>query len=137
MSLSNVEGALMSAAATALGSMPIEMENAPLNPKPTGKWASLHFMPNQATVETLGPKGINRYTGLLQVTLRYPKGTGTSDMRSDYDALESALPAGTYLSLNGQKVMLLTSGRSRGTLVDIWFSIYVTIAWYAEVPRSR
>jgi len=135
MSLQNTKIALMTKLDSVLGGIPAEKENAHFIKPPDAKWAQVFFMPTQPTVFTLGAGGLDEYRGLVQVSIRYPEGTGTKDADDDCETFRSQFKAGTMLVYGGQEVKIISCGRNQGRLQDNWFLVAITISWYALVPR--
>lgn len=135
MSLSQVQTALFTSAITALGAIPTEYENMDFSPPTNAKWASLFFLPNVPVVATLGSTGQDEATGLIQIDLNYPLGTGNSAARTDFETLRAAFPAGSRHTNTGQVVMVTRTGRSAGRIVDNYYRVSVSVFWYALIPR--
>lgn len=135
MSLSTVQAALSAAAAAGLGAIPTEWPNAPFEKPANAKWAQVFFLPNQPSVETLGAAGEDLIDGIVQVNLNYPRDTGDADARSDFEAFRAQFPAGARKTNTGQTVTITNCGRSQGRLVDQWYRVSYTLAWYALIPR--
>ena len=147
MSLLNVQGALQEAVMLALqdvpvnpdayldGSIPVELENVQFTPPEKAKWAQLFFLPNPPSVDTLGDEGRDYVSGIVQLTLRYPRNTGDLELRTDSEIVRAAFPAGRSLSQEGQFVTVDNCGRTAGRLVENWFSVYISIQWHAWIER--
>jgi hypothetical protein len=135
MSLSTVETALITAAEAKLTGVSTSYANAKFTPPAGAKWASIHFLPNRPEVETLGAAGEDMVTGILQIDMNYPQGTGTSAARTDFETIRSGFSAGTRLTSSTQVVTVVNCGKSQGRLVDEWYRVSSTIYWYALIPR--
>lgn len=135
MSLDEVQRALYSTVVGWLGAVPVAVENEPFTKPAKSKWASLHFLPNTPSVETLGADGQDLVDGVLQLDLNYPAGAGSSGARLDYESIRALLPAGARPAYNGQEAVILSCGRSPGRTVDGWYRVSITISWYALIPR--
>lgn len=135
MSLSKVEQALLTAVGTALNAIPTAYENVKFD-KPSGsKWASVYFIPNLPSVETLGGAGQDMVDGIVQIDLNYPMDQGDATARADFETIRGSFKAGTRLTQSGQQAVVLSCGRSSGRPVDGWYRIVITIGWYALIPR--
>lgn len=135
MSISTVQSALLTSAATALGAIPTEHENVKFTPPTNAKWAKVSFLPAIPAVETLGSAGLDRADGVLQIDLNYPLTTGNSAARADYEAIRAVFPAGSRHTNTGQVVTITQSGRSQGRIVDNYYRVSISIFWYALIPR--
>ena len=135
MSLSQVQTALFTAAVAAIGAIPTEYENVKFTPPVGAKWASLFFLPNVPTVATLGSTGQDEATGLIQIDLNYPLGTGNSAARTDFETIRAAFPAGSRHTSSGQTVMVTGCGRNQGQIVGNYFRVSISVFWNARIPR--
>lgn len=135
MSIQNVKDALLTAVAAALGGIPVEHENTHFVKPTNAKWAQLFFVPTQPVVFTLGEHGLDEYTGFVQISIRYPEGSGTHNSDLDAEVFRQAFVAGTQLVYNGQEVKIKSCGRNQGRLQDNWYLVATTIYWWALVPR--
>lgn len=152
MSLATAQAALITAAIDNLGGIPTEYENIEFTKPTNAKWAQMFFIPNQPEVETLGPNGEDLVTGILQVNVNYPVGTGTLASAADFEAFRAGLPAGKHITLtvetlrlgllagaelddDDQIVTILNCGRSSGRLVDNWYRVSFTVGWQALIAR--
>lgn len=98
------------------------------------KWLSVHLLPADESVLTLGTGGVDRAEGLMQITLHYPAGQGEGDSRSVIDSLRACYLPGT-LEFEGQTVRVLSRYRSTGRTVAEWYSVPFTVRWQADIPR--
>lgn len=137
MSLSDVQSALVSAAVDALGGTKTELENVPFDRPSKEKWAQVFFMPNQPTPFSLGQNGKDMFTGLVQVNIRYPVGSGDEDARADFETFYSTFKTGyNVLHTSGQEARVTSCGRTTGKRSDNWYLVVITIEWWAIVPRQ-
>lgn len=51
-------------------------ENQPFDPKGQRKWFAFHFLPNKPDVASLGLGGQDEHSGIAQIDIHIPKGTG-------------------------------------------------------------
>ena len=135
MSLLNVHQALEAAALAALTTIPVEHENVEITKPTAAKWSQLFFLPNVPSVETLGDEGEDLADGIYQININYPRNTGDSAARVDFEAVRAAFPAGTKYTNAGQVVTIRNCGRSQGRTVDNWYRVSITVGWEALIPR--
>lgn len=136
MSLPDVEVALMTSLATTMAAIPTEFPNMHLARPSNSKWAQVFYIPNKPHVYTLGSKGRDMVTGLVQITINYPSGEGTSASHTDQAAFRAAYKAGTRLTANGQQVTLTSIGLDgSGAIEGAWFVQHISIGWYALISR--
>jgi hypothetical protein len=135
MSLSDAKYAMIEAVVSALGSIPTARENVPFVKPNNAKWAALYWMPNQPTGETLGDGGQDMYTGIVQVDIHYPSGSGDTAADADIETFRAAFKAGHAHVHNGQSIVAKTCGAPHRRKEDNWFIVSVTVGWYALVTR--
>lgn len=137
MSFSKIRSALIQGAqAVNLGGIPMAFENAAFNKPANSPWASVFVLPNQPSVGSLGSGGTDVHTGIMQVDVNVPVGSGESVILQKADAVSAYFTAGKRLIYNAQEVLVRSCGRSSGRNVDGWYRISLTIDWYAQTPRS-
>jgi hypothetical protein len=136
VSLTDAKYALTSDVLSALGSIAVQRENSPFVKPTNAKWAAIYYLPNQPMGETLGDKGQDKATGIMQVDLHYPAGIGDTAADTDAEAFRTAFKAGHGSLHSGQGYVVANVGRRQGRKEDNWFIVSVTIGWYALVPRS-
>lgn len=135
MSMADVETALVSAAHTALGSIPYVDENAPKGDLPTGKWAAIFYKPAQPVPDTIGSNGSDLVEGILQIDINYPRGDGTTGAKTDLETLRSAFKVGNAFISGTQEVRSKGCGHPYRRQVENWFRVSFTIEWWAHVIR--
>lgn len=135
MSLTNIKAALVNAYVTGAFGLPTAYENRVFDTTPGVPWAAVHVLPAQPDVFTLGSSGRDEHTGILQIDLFYPLNTGDGAILAKADAIRTYFKAGTDFDYNGQTVTIRNSGRSGGRRDEGWYSIIMTIEWYAYTTR--
>lgn len=135
MSMDYVQRALMTEVKAAMGTIPTSYENEPFQAPSDAKWGQVHFMPNIPSVETLGAEGEDIVDGIVQIDLNYPVKTGSVASREDFDKIRDIFSAGSRPVYSGQEVVILRCGRSQGRVIDGWYRVSITIAWYALIWR--
>jgi len=135
VSLALVHAALEAQANSALSGWSIARENAPVTTPTNAKWAAVFFLPNTPSVDTLSSTGQDMTDGVYQIDLNYPRWTGDSTARSDFEAVRDKFPAGQKLTSGGQAVAISNCGRSEGRTVENFWRVTVSIYWYAMIER--
>jgi len=115
--------------------LPIAYENRDYNPLPGTPYAALYVIPNQPSVNTLGDGGQDLITGIMQVDLNYPVGSGTGVAKQMATTIRDYFKAGTVFTFSGQDVFIVSSGRGIGGDVDSFYRLSNTIFWQARVTR--
>jgi hypothetical protein len=135
MSFANIESALLTAYTGGSFGLSTAYENVDFSPVDGTAWAMINFLPAQPEPTSIGQDGIDLHTGVFQIALKYPPNTGRSAVVAKADAIAAVFYAGAHLGYNGQYVTISSCGRSGGGLVDGWFTVYLTINWWAHVLR--
>ncbi len=112
-------------------------ENVGFEPPDTGIWAHVFFAPNRPDVATLGAIGLDESTGFLQIDLNAPVGSGVGELSEAADKIRCHFPAGRTFEYESQGVIISSSGRTNGRIVDSFYRISVTVAWYARIIRTQ
>jgi hypothetical protein len=135
VSLASVKAALTTKAVNTLGTIPVAGENLPFSEPAESKFARIHFSPGPTSVATLGSSGLNKIDGYLQVDLCYPIGSGDKVASDDFETFYTAFKAGLKLTSSNQVVTIVSCSCSPGIRDGKNFSIYITIRWWAFIPR--
>jgi len=135
MSLVDAKYALIDAVVTTLATIPCARENAPFTKPTDSKWAELFWIANQPEGYTLGDTGQDMYTGIVQLDLHYPAGTGDTAADTDVETFRAVFKAGHAFVHNYQAITVKNCGAPHRRKEDNWFILSVTIGWYALVPR--
>lgn len=141
MADSDIKKALVTAAKTFLEAQgftgAIQWENKTLDPGGLPKWASIFFVPNQASVVSLGTGGLDRQTGFMQIDFNVPQNTGDGAFNAWEDAARAEFIAGKSYTLNGISTIIINAGFGPGRNVDSWFRKSLTISYRADLTRAN
>ena len=108
---------------------PIAWENILYDPIPDTPYVRPTVIVHRSLPEGLGPSGLIRHSGVLQVSLYYPLGEGMLDMLTAGDVVASALKRGTDL-ISGSAVVRVESVARAMVLYDkAWAHLPITITW--------
>lgn len=137
MSMTKAQSAFRQAFVTAafFAQNKVQWPNVAFTPPAAGPWAAVHFMPTQPVVATLGLGGDDEVDGVFQVDLNYPPNSGTAEVDAKYEAIKDLFTAGTRFEYQGQEVVIRSCGRSTGKMVNNFYCVHVTIAFYAYIVR--
>lgn len=134
MAVSEIRSALY-AEYEANSPLPTSVSNVKYEPAGDTPWARLSFIPNQPSVASLGAGGKDEIDGFVQIDLNFPMGSGSLAAETKADFYRTLFPAGARFSYNGQEVLVTSCGISSGRIIDSWYRVSVTIAWYAQLQR--
>lgn len=134
MSETKINAALVSAY-LASGVMPEDrtaFEGRKFDPVTGQSWARLTGLPSGRAPAAMGTEAPQEWTGILQIDLFHPKGTGTGLLLTDVDELLAFFTPGKRLDYQGQGVLIRRAERSPIRTEDVWQSVSVSIyctAW--------
>lgn len=131
-----IETTLRSALLSGNFNLPIAYENDSYTPVIDTPWMQLFFDPEMPEVVTLSGTGEDEHRGGLLLNLYYPKGRGVEDINTKADEIRNYFQAGQRFTYDGQEVGITSCGRSGGRTVDGWWSLTVTIEYWARTTRS-
>lgn len=134
---SNIRSALMAAYQAASTGLDTAYPNKKFD-QPSGDtaWAQLFVLTGQSEPETLGDKGEDYHSGILQINLNYPVNKGEGAVTAMADTLSTHFRAGQRSAHNGQEVIFRGASRNGGRVVNGWWQVIVSVRWYALAPRS-
>lgn len=134
MSETNINAALVSAY-LASGVMPqnrTAFEGVSFTPASGQSWARLTGLPSGRAPAAMGSDAPQEWTGILQIDLFHPKGTGTGPILADTDKALAFFASGKRLDYEGQGVLIRRAERSPIRTEDVWQSVSVSVyctAW--------
>ena len=102
-------------------------------------FAEIFVMFASRRVLTMGDKGEDRLTGILQVNVHVPEDTGIGELFSNLDTVSSYFSAGSTFTYNGQSVKIYRApdpsplGRSEKLAGNVQS---VSVYWMADVLRN-
>jgi hypothetical protein len=127
------------AAITAVSAtLPIEEENMGFvaGVRPTdGKWAIPRWVSAVRKVNTLGTNGKDLLTGVYQITLVYPPGSGSGTAWSNMATMQTYFKASNTFASNGQAVKINGTEESSGREVNNTERYTLSIYWESEISR--
>ncbi|WP_312910932.1 phage tail terminator-like protein [Stutzerimonas nitrititolerans] len=129
MSETNINAALVSAY-LASGVMPQErtaFEGVKFDPVTGQSWARLTGLPSGRGPAAMGADAPQEWTGILQVDLFHPKGTGTGPILADADKALEFFTSGKRLDYQGQGVLIRRAERSQIRQEDVWQSVSISV----------
>lgn len=113
----------------------VAWENVDFTPPNDAPWASFFFVPSQPAVATCGPDGQDEVPGFAQIDLNYPLNGGTQDIESKFEDIRNVFTAGARFVYQGQEVVIRSCGRSQGRVVNSFYRVSITVAFYAHINR--
>lgn len=138
MSEAKIHSALV-AAFIASEVMPIErtaLEGRSYTPVQGQSWARLTGLPTGRAPAGLGSAALQEWTGILQIDLYHPKGTGHADLLAGADAAMEFFRSGRRLIRQGQSVLIRRAERSQIRQEDVWQSVSISVYCTAQTTAE-
>lgn len=114
----------------------LQLENTNIDPqgKAFSRATLIRTRPSQGSV---GASGRDRHSGLLQVDLFVPLGTGTTAANAIADEVISTFPRGLTLTSGALNLHVVRAYRETGgRLLDKFHQVPVSIEWWSMQPAS-
>ena len=135
MSIKKINAALVTAYQSAYPSVPTAYEGVAFTP-PNGKWAQVFNLLSAADPVTLGKGGEDEVSGVFQIDINVPEGSGTSTLLTDMDTLKSSFVAGKWLAYQGQNVLIRKADPSAIRRIDGWLRISLSVYYTSRQTRG-
>lgn len=101
----------------------------------SGSFIKFDFMPNVSRVQSLGEKGQNRHTGLLQLLIHLPIEEGSGDSLEVAGNLVKHFQIGTSVSYNGTIVKIKGATAAPSYKSADNYITPVTVTWQSDIQR--
>jgi len=105
-------------------------ENQTYNPNIGVPYLRTWFLPAETDTITLGPTGVNEYTGIFQVRCVYPKGAGVGAARTMAGKICSHFYRGRQITYNNILVKIWHSWPDPGDEDGEFYVIPVRVLYY-------
>lgn len=138
MNPGNIENALRARFIAAIpGSVgKTAFENQPYDPKGNEKWYAFHFMPNEPDIVTLGLDGQDMFTGIAQIDLHVPLGSGKDTFAEFLAIIRAAFTPSVPLIYESTIVNIRSCGQIPGGQAKNSYRFSVSIGWEARMNRG-
>lgn len=134
MSETKINAALVSAylAADIMPQERTAFEGVEFKPVTGQSWARLTALPTNRAPAAIGQDAPEEWTGILQIDLFYPLGSGTGPILADADKAQGYFRPGRRLEFQGQRVLIRRSQRSQIRREEAWQAVSIDVyctAW--------
>ena len=136
MGLAAIRNALASHINGLTTGVALHWPNLPAPPPGASVHGDVHFLFSTPYAATLGRTGEDEHTGLVQIDLHAPQGTGESAVLAAADAIRDACQAGTVTTHDGQPVTITGCGIGPFFVEGARFGAPVSIYFRARTHRS-
>ena len=109
---------------------------ATYTPKIGSPYLEVFVLPNQPSAVTRGSKGYDIHTGVMQVSLRYPREQTDLPALRAADEIETIYQQyirGGYLSHGGVSVRITSVGAGQARIDDAWYFVPVNINYESHI----
>lgn len=117
-------------------SIPTAYPNADFDNTALDVWCAVYVIPAATSPVTLGSGGEDEHTGIFQISFFVSLDTGDKLILQAIDGIENLYYAGKKTTYSGQEILFTRVERGAGREVDGWFSVDVSIYYYARYTRS-
>lgn len=112
-------------------------ENELFDPKGKLVWYRFTHLPNQPDVASLGTKGQDEFTGLIQVDINLPAGRGREGVSGFIEAMRAKFVAGARLVEAPVNVIVSRCGQTGPARnVDGWHRVSVAVYYESRISRA-
>lgn len=137
MRFADINAALVQLYQSAQTGLPTFWPSVEYDPAPGQPHARVFWITNQPIASSVGFGGLDAHTGIMQIDLYYPSGTGIGDAIEAADGIARTFVGGTITTYNTQDVHVLSCGIRQPENTDGWLRVICSIAWAAYVPRGE
>lgn len=132
----DLQAIAVSAINTAIGSSyPVKYPNAPFV-TPSSEWLRLTVLPNQPIQVALGESGTDTITGVFQIDVFTPKGSGRNAGLGIIDNLcEGAFKSGLRYTVTDGEVKIRSAGLVATQEETNWYQYVINVEFIAYLAR--
>ncbi|MFP1634088.1 phage tail terminator-like protein [Zhengella sp. ZM62] len=117
-------------------SMPIAWPNVSFSPDPAAGYLGVSYFPAAALQQELGDNGRNRFIGVFQVSVFYPKDRGEVAAREIAADVANHFKRGTVISHDGLSIRILRPPLAGSGFVDgPFFQVPVSINYQVDADN--
>lgn len=127
MSDANIRAGLLQGVIDASLPYPIKWPNKPFTTPNNAPWVRITILNMGDSPVTLGSGGYNDRTGLMQVDIFVPKGSGDLTATTTTDTVKNIFKTGAKLTHSGQTVRINSAATRTGTDEQEWFSRIIDV----------
>lgn len=119
-------------------SIPFGVPGIPLasEDKPDDMWVQLHHLRGESVPVTVGDDGEDNNSGILQIDLNYPEGSGSGAINNLLDTIATSFPPGHVFTSNGQNVRITRSTPGPGRYIGGYYRVNLDLGYYSRTLRN-
>lgn len=122
--------------AGAFGGLPVVLENSTYVPDVSTPFLTGTILPAQPTQTELGPAGTDLHEGIYQISIYYPKDSGTGEMNRKADEISLVFKSGVTFEWETTCVRINNIGRNPLRINKGWAVLDLSAEWSSHVKRT-
>lgn len=99
--------------------------------RPNGMWYEVAFIGDRPWQSELGTHGRSRWSGIMQISICYPKGIGIQGIEDAFERIATHFYRGSF----HDGVRIRRVYRSSARMYDDYYSVPVSVEWEADLDR--
>lgn len=136
MSFENIQKALDTPLKTSdFGGLPVFLENTAAVPDISTPFLTGTILPTQLFQSELGPTGTDLHDGIYQISIYYPKDTGTADLNRKADEIAAIFKSGVNFEWETTCVRLVKIERNPLRINKGWAILDLSVKWSSYILR--
>jgi len=117
------------------GGLPVYLENSTAVPDISAPFLTGTLLPVQPIQSELGPSGTNLHEGIYQISIYYPKDSGTGNINRKADEIAAVFKSGANLEWLTTCVRLNNIGRGPLRINKGWAILDLSVDWSSYIKR--
>jgi len=117
------------------GGLPAYLENSIVVPDISTPFLTGTLLPVQPIQSELGPSGTNLHEGIYQISIYYPKDSGTGNINRKADEIAAVFKSGVNLEWLTTCVRLNNIGRGSLRINKGWAILDLNVDWSSYIRR--
>ncbi len=118
------------------GGLPVFLENSTGVPDISTPFLTGTILPAQPIQSGLGPAGTDFHEGIYQISIYYPKDSGTADMNRKADEISTIFKPGINLQWSTTCVRVSNIGRGPLRINKGWAILDLSVDWFSYTKRT-
>jgi len=136
MSFENIQKALDVPLKTgSFGGLPVYLENSTAVPDISTPFLTGTLLPVQPTQSELGPAGTDLHVGIYQISIYYPKDSGTGNINRKADEIAAVFKSGVNFEWVTVCVRIISIGRGPLRINKGWAVLDLSVDWSSYIKR--
>lgn len=135
MSFANLQKAFDVPLKTGSFGLPVFLENSPAVPDISVSFLTGTMLPAQPIQSELGPEGTDLHEGIYQISIYYPKDSGTGDINRKADEIAIVFKPNTIFEWDEICARVNNIGRGNLRINKGWAILDLSVSWSSYIRR--